>query len=438
MPSSSSPDSYAVIGGEGFLGSALISSLISLHSPSRVASLGLTQRRFSSDEDGGEYRFFRTDITSPSSLLASLKACGATTVFHTASPHALSSPEVWHKVNVGGTKAVVQACKEAGVRKLVFTSSMTVVYEQGEGLRNVDERVPVVGLEEGVPSYAGTKAKAEKIVLDANGKDGLLTCALRLGGIIGPGDRQVLPGFVAVYKASQSMFQMGDNTNLFDFVTLKNVVHAHLLAAERLDAPPLDAGVLETRLKPVACTVKRREVPTSKRLDVSQPRSEEDEEPPLPASRTRYNQFYQSSPSSSSSSTSFPLTVAGSSFFITNGEPVPFWSFARSVYHAYSLQPQRWWDPIVFPGFVGMVFATLSEWGGRVRGKGEDEVGVNRKYMAYVLRDMYFDIERARRVLGYEPIESLEDGIKSGVEWYKQDEEKQRQRALAEKGKKKQ
>ncbi|GAA5954236.1 hypothetical protein JCM10213_003353 [Rhodosporidiobolus nylandii] len=423
---SSPPDSYAVIGGEGFLGSALISALSSAYGPSRVASFGLTQRTFTPG-----YRFFRTDITSPSSLSDSLRASGANVVFHTASPHALATPEVWEKVNVGGTKAVVQACREAGVRKLVFTSSMTVVYETGVGLKNVDERQPVLGLDEEEASYAGTKARAEKIVLEANGKDGLLTCALRLGGIIGPGDRQVLPGFIGVYKAGQSAFQMGSNQNLFDFVTLRNVVHAHLLAAERLGAPPLDPRELDCRLPPVACTVSRRTLPTSLHPEpVDSAHPPEHADPPLPAARNRFNQFFVHP---ASDDRVLPpddpaLTVAGQAFFITNGEPVAFWSFARAVYHAYSGQPQRWWDPVVLPGAVGMVFAALSEWVGAAMGKRPEECGVNRKYMAYVLEDMYFDIERARRVLGYEPIESLADGIKSGVEWYKQDEERQRQK----------
>ncbi|GAA6035538.1 hypothetical protein JCM8097_000304 [Rhodosporidiobolus ruineniae] len=419
-PSSSSPpDSYAVIGGEGFLGGALISALLAAHSPSRVASLGLTQRR----HDPAGYRFFRTNITSLACLTAALKDSGATVVFHTASPHAMSTPEVWEKVNVEGTKAVVKACRAAGVKKLVFTSSMTVVYETGVPLKNVDERLPMIETE-GTPTYAGTKAKAERIVLEANGKEGLLTCALRLGGIIGPGDRQVLPGFIGVYNAGQSAFQMGDNLNLFDFVTLKNVVHAHLLAAERLDAPPLDPRELEVRLPPVACTVPRRALPTSHHPDVVDPSNPpSNPDPPIPAGRNRFNQFFD--PSSSS----LGLSVAGQAFFISNGEPINFWSFARAVYHAYSGRPQHWWDPVVFPGAVGMLFATLSEWGGWVVGKKPSECGVNREYMAYVLKDMYFDIERARRVLGYEPVESLEDGIKSGVEWYKADEEKQRRRA---------
>ncbi|GAA5947653.1 hypothetical protein JCM3765_001020 [Sporobolomyces pararoseus] len=411
---------FAVIGGEGFLGAALVSELLERYPPSQVASLGLTQRRF----EPNNYRFFRTDITSAESMFKALELSGATTVFHTASPHANASAEVWQKVNVEGTQVVVDACKRAGVRKLVFTSSATVVFED-EALKNVDERVPTVNLEgeRGEPTYVSTKAKAERIVLDANGQDGLLTCSLRLSGIIGPGDRQVIPGFIEVYKAYQSPFQMGSNENLFDFVTVKNVVHAHLLAAEKLDAAPLPLEGLVTRLRPVDCTIKRRRLPTSRRQEVqneNEQKVDEEEDGPLPASRNRWNQFYEPSVVEGG------LTVAGQSFFISNGEPVPFWSFARSVYYAYSGRP----TPFVFqlPASMGMLVAGMCELAGRIVGKRPEECAINRKYMQYVLNDMYFDIERARRLLGYEPIESLEEGVRSAVEWYKADEVRQRLR----------
>ncbi|GAA5898397.1 uncharacterized protein JCM6883_001011 [Sporobolomyces salmoneus] len=414
--SSSSPETFAVIGGEGFLGAALVSELLSRYPPQQVASLGLTQRRF---EPTG-YQFFRTDITSFESMYSALQNSGATTVFHTASPHANASAEIWHKVNVEGTEVVVEACRKAGVKKLVFTSSATVVFED-EALKNVDERIPTVNVEgeRGVPTYMSTKAKAEKIVLDANGQDGLLTCSLRLSGIIGPGDRQVIPGFIEVYKAYQSPFQMGSNENLFDFVTVRNVVHAHLLAAEKLDAPPLPLDRLDTRLRPVDCTIKRRRLPTSRRPEVQKEdgADDEEEEARLPAGRTRWNQFYDPTEE---------LTVAGQSFFISNGEPVPFWSFARSVYFAYSNRPVPF--IVKLPASMGMMVAGLCELAGRVVGKRPEECGINRKYMQYVLNDMYFDIERARRLLGYEPIESLEEGVRAAVDWYKEDEERERKR----------
>ncbi|GAA6005958.1 hypothetical protein JCM11491_004072 [Sporobolomyces phaffii] len=421
---SSSSETYAVIGGEGFLGAALVSELLARHPPARVASLGLTQRRF----EPAAYRFVRTDITSFESVAAALAASGATTVFHTASPHANATADVWHRVNVDGTRAVVAACRAAGVKKLVFTSSATVVFDN-DALKNVDERIPTVDVEgdRGEPTYVSTKAKAEKIVLDANGQDGLLTCSLRLSGIIGPGDRQVIPGFIEVYKAYQSTFQMGLNENLFDFVTVRNVVHAHLLAADKLDAPPVPLSAFETRLRPVDCTIKRRQLPTSRTPGiVTNDAAKDDDDEPLPAGRTRYNQFYEPDAAPS---------LAGEAVFVSNGEPVPFWSFARAVYCAYAGHP----TPFVFklPARLGMLVAGACELAGRAVGKRPEDCSINRKYMQYVLNDMYFDIERARRLLGYEPLETLEEGLKSAVEWYKADEERTRQKQSADRSSRK-
>lgn len=210
----------------------------------------------------------------------------------------------------------------------------------------------------------------------------------------------MIPGFIDVYKAYQSTFQMGRNENLFDFVTVRNVVHAHLLAAERLlddpSAPPLDDGAFDERMRPVSCTVKRRTLPTSKRPDVNAVRDDDDSldcEPPLPAGRTRWNQFYGGGGTNAKEARRTTTTgVAGQAFFISNGEPVPFWSFARAVYHAYSGHATPF--VVALPATMGMLVATLCEWAGRLIGKRPEECAVNRKYMQYVLNDMYFDIER--------------------------------------------
>jgi sterol-4alpha-carboxylate 3-dehydrogenase (decarboxylating) len=68
------------------------------------------------------------------------------------------------------------------VRKLVFTSSAGVVFT-GQDLINIDERYPAP--DKAMDAYNESKAKAEELVLGANGKDGLLTVALRPSGIFG-------------------------------------------------------------------------------------------------------------------------------------------------------------------------------------------------------------------------------------------------------------
>lgn len=68
------------------------------------------------------------------------------------------------------------------VHKLVFTSSAGVVFN-GTDLKGVDERLPFP--ETPLDAYNESKAKAEQLVLEANGRDGLLTVALRPAGIFG-------------------------------------------------------------------------------------------------------------------------------------------------------------------------------------------------------------------------------------------------------------
>lgn len=77
---------------------------------------------------------------------------------------------------------MIDAAVAVGVRKLVFTSSAGVIFN-GSDIVNVDERLPYPDVP--LDAYNESKAKAEEAVLQANGKGGLLTVALRPAGIFG-------------------------------------------------------------------------------------------------------------------------------------------------------------------------------------------------------------------------------------------------------------
>lgn len=81
-----------------------------------------------------------------------------------------------------GTRTVIAAAVASGVSKLVFTSSAGIVFN-GDNIVGVDERLPPP--EKSMDAYNESKAKAEELVLAANGKNGLLTVALRPAGIFG-------------------------------------------------------------------------------------------------------------------------------------------------------------------------------------------------------------------------------------------------------------
>lgn len=99
-----------------------------------------------------------------------------------ASPiHGLGK-KVYHKVNIEGTKNVIRAALAENVRAIIYTSSAGVVFN-GSDLINVDETAPVP--RGTMDAYNETKAEAERLILEANGKNGLMTVAIRPSGIFG-------------------------------------------------------------------------------------------------------------------------------------------------------------------------------------------------------------------------------------------------------------
>jgi sterol-4alpha-carboxylate 3-dehydrogenase (decarboxylating) len=94
----------------------------------------------------------------------------------------LAAQHVYHKVNVEGTKIVLSAAVANGVKYLVYTSSSGLVFD-GSDLYDADERLPPPDTP--MDAYNGTKAIAEKLVIEANGKGGLKTVAIRPAGIFG-------------------------------------------------------------------------------------------------------------------------------------------------------------------------------------------------------------------------------------------------------------
>lgn len=211
-----------------------------------------------------------------------------------------------------------------------------------------------------------------------------------------PGDRQALPGVLDVLKSGKTNFQIGDNTNLFDWTYVDNVVHAHLVAAERLDATvPFEA--LATRITPVEKDLPRRILPTStyrppslydleKKID---PSFENTSEPdaPLLAARNRFDQFYPTEEMVDQGD----LRVAGQAFFITNGEPIPFWDFPRAVWAEYNGHVPSFVVPL--PVSVGLTFASIGEGIGFITRKTPN---LTRGKVVYSTANRYYNIEKVR------------------------------------------
>jgi nucleoside-diphosphate-sugar epimerase len=162
----------------------------------------------------------------------------AESVFHVAGRVGVWGPprEFFH-VNVEGTRNVISACREAGVPRLIYTSSPSVVYTGGD-LRNVDESAPLCL--QAPCAYPTSKAAAELEVLAAHDKN-FSTVALRPHLVWGPGDKNVVPRVLALAKSGRLKI-IGAGENKVDVTHITNVVDAHLLAEGALVQPGSPAG----------------------------------------------------------------------------------------------------------------------------------------------------------------------------------------------------
>ncbi|MGP0066160.1 MAG: NAD-dependent epimerase/dehydratase family protein [Isosphaeraceae bacterium] len=220
-----------VTGGGGFLGTALVRLLrdrgLSVRSLARseyphLRELGVSQ--------------VRGDIGDPEPVARAVAGCD--TVFHTASKAGLwGTHREYYRANVEGVQNLLAACRASGTRRIIYTSSPSVVFT-GLDMEGADESTPYSSHFEA--AYPRTKALAEQAILAAN-SPGLATVALRPHLIWGPGDNNILPRFVARARTGR-LRRIGPTTTLIDPVYIDNAAEAHLLAAERLDPGSIVAG----------------------------------------------------------------------------------------------------------------------------------------------------------------------------------------------------
>ena len=231
-----------VVGGSGFLGRNLVVDLLDGGYEVSVFDVRETTPR------NDKISFFQGDICSLSDLQTALQDCSV--VFHCASPPpSLGNRDLFYRVNVTGTNTLIEACKLCGVKKLVLTSSASVVYN-GVDLYDGNETLPYAT--NPIDYYTETKAIQEQAVLNANSSE-LMTCAIRPHGIFGPGDQQCIPGIVAAARAGKTKFKIGDGSNLVDFTYVRNVTYGLILAAEslRIDSPSCGSVYNVTNASPI-------------------------------------------------------------------------------------------------------------------------------------------------------------------------------------------
>ena len=212
-----------VTGGGGFLGKAIIKLLLEsgadVRSFSRnfypqLAELGVAQ--------------ITGNLTDLAAVAKAVEGCDL--VYHVAAKAGVwGSFDDYYQPNVVGTKNIIQACRDCNIKRLVYTSSPSVVFD-GADMEGVDESAPYPDHYHAY--YPQTKAEAEQLILAANDV-ALATVALRPHLIWGPEDNHLVPRILERGRQG-ALRKIGSRPCLVDTVYIDNAAKAHVQAAEKL------------------------------------------------------------------------------------------------------------------------------------------------------------------------------------------------------------
>lgn len=220
-----------VTGANGFLGAHVVRTLLE-RGHEVVALVGADQDAHSLDGLGVEIRDF--ELHDRAGVRAALE--GAETLIHTAATYAFWAPDTSdiYRVNVEGTRFVMDAARELGVAKVVYTSSTATLSPAFENAVDADRH----GTEDGVfdlrrfrGHYKMSKAMAETVVLRAAAR-GVPVVITHPTTVIGPGDRRPTPSgsMIRHFLDGHLKVCIAMRQNVVD---VRDVALGHVLALEK-------------------------------------------------------------------------------------------------------------------------------------------------------------------------------------------------------------
>ena len=223
-----------VTGGAGFIGSHIVEELLRGGASVRVLDNFSSGKRENLESFQGDLEILEGDLRDAQAIKAATRDVDL--VFHLAAfvsvPQSMSEPETCFAINVAGTVTLLEAACRAGVRKVVLSSS-TAVYGNPDKFPT-DEEAPLRPLS----PYALSKQVNELYARLYTQTFNLPVTALRYFNVYGPRQRPdsdyaaAISIFTRQLANKEPITIFGDGKQSRDFIFVKDVVRANLLAAE--------------------------------------------------------------------------------------------------------------------------------------------------------------------------------------------------------------
>ncbi len=231
---------FLVTGGAGFIGSNIVEELLKRGYSVRVLDNFSTGKRENLKEFEKDIELVEGDIRSYHIVRQTVNKIDV--ILHQAAlpsvPRSINDPLTTNDVIVGGTLNILDAAKDAGVKRIVYASSSSV-YGDNPELPKHEGMIP-----NPLSPYAVSKLAGENYCRVFSKLYGLETVILRYFNVFGP--RQdpnseysaVIPKFIKLMVNDQRPTIYGDGTQSRDFTYVSNIVEGNILAATKeIDTP---------------------------------------------------------------------------------------------------------------------------------------------------------------------------------------------------------
>lgn len=224
---------FLVTGGAGFIGSHIVDALAESGDHVTVIDDFSSGRRENLENVAGKIRLFEGDIRDKELVTKAMQDVDY--VFHQAAlrsvPRSLENPALYNDVNINGTLNILNAARDAKVKRVVFASSSSV-YGETDRLPEKEDLYPLL-----ISPYALTKLASEYYCRIFSEIYGIEAVSLRYFNVFGP--RQsleneyavVIPKFITCMLKNESPPVHGDGKQTRDFTYIANVVQANIKAA---------------------------------------------------------------------------------------------------------------------------------------------------------------------------------------------------------------